>query len=531
MQPDTPCAEVNFEDMNTLNNWEYVMLDTMDFANFALEGVDEDPEMQPHEKQEDSDPDKDLKDAAQILDMPPPWPPKIILDYEAYQQGTPLGEGCIFYSKCTVENFAEYSQVDGLVKRITIYEDYRRLKVKEIRCLFKHRVDKLRVRRRFPFEFKTVEYYDPNIPHNWKKVTEIDRRRREIIFYPNRNVDGLIRRVEIIGEKTMEYYQGRDDRVIYRSIRFEPRENPNTRDYSYVDNHVGTVVITKLTQKFERNPHYPANEQIAKMVVNIPKMVRIIYHLEEGQIYPLIKEIPREAIQGQAKLSDGDKKMQDSQEQREHKKVHDLEKECYTQMKNQEHVAKGEIDDKRKREDKINEYRQTNAIEEANRDVLEKTLHDKAKERYKYANKKKDDEESQDKHEGDYLYPILARKGLLKKEHNLDYKEALEVRNECLSKLKERILARAEIIQKRLEEEKENLMREEAKAKKGQMKPEEEKEFDDKISRLQFRIEILDQRASRFEVQALKRYEDLDNWLNNDPRLAILHTQKKTLDH
>lgn len=38
-------------------------------------------------------------------------------------------------------------------------------------------------------------------------------------YYPNRNHDGLIKRTKLIGEKTIEEYEGRDDRVIYRSIR------------------------------------------------------------------------------------------------------------------------------------------------------------------------------------------------------------------------------------------------------------------------------------------------------------------------
>jgi len=146
-----------------------------------------------------------------------------------------------------------------VVKKITIFFDYRRRYIKEIRYLYAHRVDKLRVKRKFPFEFKTVEYYDPNVPHNWRRVTEIDRTYREIVFYHNRNEDGLIKRVEFIGQKTMEFYQDRDDRVIYRSIRFEEKAG-DRKDLNYVDNHIGNVIITKLSQKFDKNPYIPPNE-------------------------------------------------------------------------------------------------------------------------------------------------------------------------------------------------------------------------------------------------------------------------------
>lgn len=151
MQPDLPCSDVKFNEMDQLDQWEYVMLDTVKFDD-EFAGVDEDEEGLGGSplKMGGGDDDDELKDIAQVLDMPAPWPPKIILDYDAYMMGTPLGEGCTFFSKCQFENFAEYSQVDGLVKKITIFHDYRRRYIKEIRYLYQHRVDKLRVKRRFP---------------------------------------------------------------------------------------------------------------------------------------------------------------------------------------------------------------------------------------------------------------------------------------------------------------------------------------------------------------------------------------------
>jgi hypothetical protein len=529
MKPNTACEDLKFDFTNkeAINDWEYVMLDTLvDLADLGFEAPDEELDQNPPNLENVSD---DLKDVAQTLDMPPPWPPKIVLEYDAYQQGSPLGEGCTYYSKCAVEIFAEYSQVDGLVKRITIFHDYKRILIKEIRYLFKHRIDKLRVRRRFPFEFKTIEYYDPNVPHNWKQVTEIDRVSREIIFYPNRNLDGLIKRVEKIGSKTMEYYQNRDDKVIYRSIRFRPGKN-HEEIYWMKDNHIGEVTIVKMTQKFEKNPYIPAMEQIAKMVVNISSdhdqnNIIITYHLEEGQIYPLIAEHKRDDIK-QGKL-ETDKRSQDTEEQRMFKKIHDYEKDCYTNMKTQESAAFTEMDEKQKREEKINDYRQSSAIDEAKKDILEKTLYDKAKEKRKHAAKNKIDEESDNINSKDKVIALLAREGLLKKPQ-LDFKEAVEIRKKIMDKLKERILDRANIIQKRLEKEKEQLAKEEANIRKAVGGKENEEKIEEKIKKLQFKILILDQRATKFEVQALQEYAKMDEYLNNHEKLAILKTGKPT---
>lgn len=69
--------------------------------------------------------------------------------------------------------------------------------------------------------------------------------------------------------------------------------------------------------------------------------------------------------------------------------------------------------------------------------------------------KKKDEEENEKEQEKDYLLPILKKLSLENTE--LDEEAAINVKNEALRNLKERLLTRAEIIQRRLEEEQKNL--------------------------------------------------------------------------
>jgi len=56
--------------------------------------------------------------------------------------------------------YAKYQQPDGLVIKIILFEDFRRLKIKETREFFESRSDKLVLRRKFPFQFITEEEYD-----------------------------------------------------------------------------------------------------------------------------------------------------------------------------------------------------------------------------------------------------------------------------------------------------------------------------------------------------------------------------------
>jgi hypothetical protein len=61
------------------------------------------------------------------------------------------------------------------VKKVTIYEDYKKIIVKEVRSYFKHRRDKLILRRRFPYKFTTIEHYESSEKQNyWKKLIQKD---------------------------------------------------------------------------------------------------------------------------------------------------------------------------------------------------------------------------------------------------------------------------------------------------------------------------------------------------------------------
>lgn len=530
MKPGLEVKDVNFDEMNTSVNWEYVMLDTIN------KGVGGQKELEEGEKEEDygeiKSPNFDNLRTATIkrdenddfkfeeepmielgeLDMPPPWPPKLYIDKENFLKLSPLGETQVFYKRSRIDNYAPYSQSDGLVQRITFYDDYKRLKVREIRYFYQHRSDKLSLRRRMPFEFKTIEEYEPGkAPQHWKKVMEIDRKLRIIEFYPNRNTDGLIRREERIGLKTIEFYEHRGDKVIYRSVRFDPnRKANNTKDCTFPDNHMGDVVVTKMTQKFEKDDKNPPNEQIQKMIIDLIKnKVMVYYHMNEGEISPAYKEYSRELLNFPKTESSSDKKADDPIAQQQNQKMMSMEKECIINVKTQETCAKD--DEKGIREEKL---------------VLEKTLYEKAREKHKENLKKKDEEAGKGVDTHDYLYPFLEKRKLLGKV--LVFQDAVSIKTDVMSKLKERLLSRAEIIQKRLEKERMQLDQAETQmSRKGEhISKEDEKAFEEIIKEKSWKIGILEQRATRFEAMALQKYGEMDQKLNDDPRLAALKQQR-----
>ena len=133
-----------------------------------------------------------------------------------------------------------------------------------------------------------MEFYLPGKMPHWKQVVEVDRRMRIITFYPNRNHDGLIKRIEKIGERTTELYENRDDKIVSRTVSFakdKPDSVNTAKNYFYDDNHVGKVRILKMSQQWECSKLLAAKEQIAKMTADFEKeKVIVYYHMEEGEI-------------------------------------------------------------------------------------------------------------------------------------------------------------------------------------------------------------------------------------------------------
>jgi len=109
------------------------MIEPKDKKKPSGDGDDENGDNNEEDEEEEENPQGKEED---ILDMPPSWSPKLFVNKDKFIDLCPNGEKTIFYKKCKVDFYAECSQVDGMVKRITLYEDYKRLLTREIRCYY-----------------------------------------------------------------------------------------------------------------------------------------------------------------------------------------------------------------------------------------------------------------------------------------------------------------------------------------------------------------------------------------------------------
>lgn len=99
MKPSLPLSEINWELYNG-EDWEYVMLD--------LTGKDKQKNFDDHLGSEEEDEIEEVapvqivvdevneegyyKEIEHVLDLPPPWCPKLYINRDSFHDGTPLGE-------------------------------------------------------------------------------------------------------------------------------------------------------------------------------------------------------------------------------------------------------------------------------------------------------------------------------------------------------------------------------------------------------------------------------------------------------
>jgi len=262
------------------------------------------------------------------------------------------------------------------------------------------------------------------------------------------------------------------------------------------------------------------------MIIDLPmNKIEIFYHMNEGDIAPIHSVYKRDLVSGFATISENTEKKNDNpEEQIKHQKIHGKEKECVSNIKSSEAINNSEISSWRVQTEKdIDACKLTNNIDEAMEKVLEVSLHDKARKKYGNDSKKRDDEGITESHENDILYPFLNKDKPINRP--LSLKDASETKKLVLEKFRERIIARADIIHKRIEEEKgkvDALEKQYHKRSGENIEKEEETNFENEINRLHFTIKILNNRASRFEMNSIKKYQELQEKLNKDPRLAVI---------
>ena len=399
---------------------------------------------------------------------------------------------------------------------ITIYLNAARTIVKEIHEWFENRKDKLYKRvRYFLGERHFVEYYNPGSYGEVKQWTEYPGKRIEIDFYVQGRLDRLTRRVEIIGEKITEEFEGRTDLIIYRSVLF-------TIDKSAVGNRQfpligGTLApelyVYRIIQKFEATKNSIPGSEVSKreFFVKEGKLVAT-YHFKKNQVTSEVRtyqhsntgpinsnQNENNQLQDEGAVKDTDALVEASS----------MERECYTSIKN------SFLDML-----KVHQYRTNFEFHVENEKTVFEIALDKADKLILTTVNESESNNEKDTKGLNYLTPYLRN---IKDPNHITKEEALDIRQTCLDALRARLVERANIIQSRLNDENAKLAREQERFQRSQREGElSTEEYEKYCTEAMFRIQILETRLAAHEDAALKKFADLDTKLSNDERLRAM---------
>ncbi|KAK2085138.1 Dynein regulatory complex subunit 7 [Saguinus oedipus] len=250
------------------------------------------------------------------LAPPPVWEGETPADSvsTAFETRCPNGKKVIQYKRAKLEKWAPYLNHNGLVSRLTTYEDLESVggevkargagrlqqapigptgtNILEIKEWYQNREDRLELKHINKTTDLKTDYFRPGHPqalrvHSYKSMQpEMDR---VIEFYETARVDGLIKREET--PKTMtEHYQGRSDFLSYRHADFGPRVKKLT--LSSAESNPRPIV--KITERFFRNPAKPAEEDVAERVFLVAEeRIQLRYHCREDHITASKREFLR----------------------------------------------------------------------------------------------------------------------------------------------------------------------------------------------------------------------------------------------
>ncbi|KAK9804932.1 hypothetical protein WJX73_000485 [Symbiochloris irregularis] len=158
--------------------------------------------------------------------MPGPWVSAHAVTPDMVDKRCPTGARSRAYLRCTRDSFAWaglHARWDGMIERISLYEDEERTQLEQTRELFLRRGDKLHERITRPTDGTVLELFGSGASGALTSLWTARDGRYEAHFQTRWRHDGLVRRAEMGNGKAVEEFQGRSDGLVYRSARFSAR--------------------------------------------------------------------------------------------------------------------------------------------------------------------------------------------------------------------------------------------------------------------------------------------------------------------
>ncbi|XP_033013338.1 dynein regulatory complex subunit 7 [Lacerta agilis] len=512
------CRDLQF-DLGDPVRWEFMLLST-DKPLLSL------PEMEEEEDLVEDEVDDMMKeDEVKGFDMPASWVEQIQISPREFETRCPQGKKVIQYKNAKLEKWAPYLNGNGLVTRLTLFEDPDRTKVLEVKEWYKNREDVLETRELNKQTEVTKETFMPGHvqglkAHNY--LTMDPETDRTMEFYSETRVDGLQKRIETPNDME-EYFEGRSDFLYYRHAEFGKRIKKPGNAAAITESNARPIL--KITEWFHRNPQKPADEDVAERIFSIvEEKIFLTYHCKENYITASKRDFNKRAdvdsmgnkiimtpdmcISYQAGSTEKENKLFHLYEMMMHL-IEDEKKSRHLVWESEMEV----LDILRIREEEEAASKLTVSIYDTERN-------EKSKEQREAMERQQQEErQRQVEQDLDYLAPFLIQIGGIEK---MTKWMALRLKEDCLNDFKHRLVDKANLIQARFEKETQELQKKQQWYQQNQlnMTLEDEDAYLTYCSDAMFRIRILELRLSRHKERAPLKYIALEEKLCKDPRLS-----------
>lgn len=458
------------------------------------------------------------------LDMPFSWGKRISIPHDELKLRYPNGSKATYYKRTCVQQFAPYVSYDGLVTRITRYDDFDCNEMKCIEDIYKNRAD-YQIRQINDVKNGVItEYFNPGREDSVIKYIYYaapEKSEDRLIFYNYKARFDALSKTETSASTLTQYYKDREDKLYFRQVIY----NLNDTGSTYKGDRPRQT-IQKIIDKFDRDETKNANDDIAYREFAISdRKIFIKYHYGDNNltastrtfIKPPISEMGEEMI-FKPELTYGYQAEIGKRPPSNLKLYILFEK----QLKEEEKV----LNNIREIRDQVQEFIFLRSQEHVTCN-LDISLYNREQNfNFRTSMLEKEEEQRLNKvkevnEEIDYLAAYLARLG---DKSELTYKEALDAKYSCLSDFKDLLLQRAIHMQKDFEKLSEQLQTRKTwyAHNHENLSPEEEALYFQKVNEDMFKMRTLEIRLTRHKELAPLRYEALVNYLNEHPSLQVL---------
>ncbi|XP_046401931.1 dynein regulatory complex subunit 7 [Ischnura elegans] len=474
-------------------------------------------------KMEDSGDGEDMKLAYKHLDMPVSWSLKPSINHLDYEKRYPGGTKTIFYKKAKMESFAPYHQSDGVVTRITTYEDYDWTECEWIYEYYSNRMDKLFYKTHNVKTESITESFEEGRDDALKEHTYVLNGNsvenfHKLNFYNKSRYDCL----EVITLEPLqltEEFKDRTDYLYYRKAEYGHKVRIAG---SNQQNEPSRRPVTKIVECYHRNWSKSASHDIARVEYAIlERKIKIKYHYEEGKTTAATREFSKPEV-GDTVFSPEMTKGYKGDLELPREKQLDLYYLLNCMLKEEEKTRRHirEVVDEMAAllKQRMNENTSPNLKvsvfdlernQQARDDLKEKEL------------QKIEDSAREVEADIDHLAPFLARLG---DPSTLTVEQAWTIRSDCLADCRQRLSDQESRMASEWESRQSAFLAEKKwfeENEEGLTKEKKEK-YLSKFEKEKFYLLTLGLRLARHRHLYLSRIKKLEILLDKDPRLSIL---------